>query len=266
MTSIMRALAVTASLALSPAPLSGQAPVRTEGLTVSEPATVATLDMGRLKGEPSRLAWSLDGSELYVQTREGTFGQAGARLHHYVFSASRGSKRDVDAEPAWASAYWTAKSAQASPDDPRLKIDLKTERRQQRTTSIPMGGEMARGGASTSALLIQVFDVAPNPLLRRYAFDGIARLDRVKELPDPVGVLTAELGEHLEPDPGDALQALRGLCRQHEHSQREDRGTRQRGRRRPCRRGGRAAAGRGPGFGVEVAAKAVSPRPSGRMR
>ena len=121
-----------------------------QGPTVSEPATVATLDMGRLKGEPARLAWSPDGSELYVQTREGKFGDANAKLHHYVFSASKGSKQDLDAEPAWASAYWTAKSAQASPDDARLKIELKTEQRAQRTTSVPMGGDMARGGASTA--------------------------------------------------------------------------------------------------------------------
>lgn len=122
--------------------------VSAQRFTTAAPSTVATLDMGRLKGEPSRLAWSPDGSELYVQTREGSFGQANARLHHYVFAASNGSKRDVDAEPAWASAYWTSKSAQASPDDPRLKIELKTEQRQQRTTSVPMGGDMARGGTA----------------------------------------------------------------------------------------------------------------------
>ena len=133
-----------------PALASSQAPPAAQGVTISEPTTVATLDMGRLKGEPSRLAWSPDGAELYVQTREGRFGDASAKLHHYVFSASTGAKRDVDAEPAWASAYWTAKSAQASPDDPRLKIELKTEERQQRTTSVPMGGDMARGGASTA--------------------------------------------------------------------------------------------------------------------
>jgi dipeptidyl aminopeptidase/acylaminoacyl peptidase len=123
-------------------------PGSAQGFTVSEPSTVASLDMGRLKGEPSRLAWAPDGSELYIQTREGAFGQADAKLHHYIFSAAKGSKRDVDAEPEWASAYWTAKSAQASPDDPGLKIAVKTETRQQRTTSMPMGGDMARGGSA----------------------------------------------------------------------------------------------------------------------
>ena len=146
---IIRSLVIVACFGV-PAVVSAQAPLRVQGLTVSEPATVATLDMGKLKGEPSRLAWSPDGSELYVQTREGAPNQANAKLRHYVFTASNGSKRDVDAEPKWASEYWTVKSAQASPDDPRLKIELKTERRRQQTTSVPMGGDMARGGASTA--------------------------------------------------------------------------------------------------------------------
>ena len=127
-----------------------QTALRVDSTRFAEPSTIATLDMGKLKGEPSRLAWSPDGSELYVQTREGAFGQANAKLRHYVFAAANGSKRDVDAEPEWASAYWTIKSAQASPDDAALKIELRTETRQQRTTSAPMAGDMARGSVSTA--------------------------------------------------------------------------------------------------------------------
>mgnify|MGYP006198131293 CR=1 FL=1 len=37
-----------------PALASSQAPPAAQGVTISEPTTVATLDMGRLKGEPSR--------------------------------------------------------------------------------------------------------------------------------------------------------------------------------------------------------------------
>jgi hypothetical protein len=145
----MRALLAAFLVAMSAAVLA-QTPLRVGSAKFSEPATVATLDMGRLKGEPGRLAWSPDGSELYLQTREGAFGQANARLRHYVFAAANGAKRDLEAEPDWASAYWTMKSAQASPDDPRLKIELKTETRQQRTTSVPMGGDLARGAPTTA--------------------------------------------------------------------------------------------------------------------
>jgi dipeptidyl aminopeptidase/acylaminoacyl peptidase len=142
MNMMMRALAAAVCAAM-PVALGAQA------YSVAAPATVAELDMGRLKGQPSRLAWSPDGSELYVQTRDGDFGQANAKLRHYLFSAATGAKRDVDAEPAWAASYWTAKSAQASPDDPRMKIELKTEQRTQKTTSAPMGGDMARGAVTS---------------------------------------------------------------------------------------------------------------------
>jgi hypothetical protein len=145
----MRCVPVVLVIASS-AVAAAQTPVRVQSLTFSEPATVTTLDMGKLKGEPARLAWSPDGAELYVQTREGAFGQPGAKLRHYVFAAAGGSKRDVDAEPEWASSYWTVKSGQAAPDDASLKIELKSEVRQQRTTAAPMAGDMARGGVTTA--------------------------------------------------------------------------------------------------------------------
>ena len=117
-------------------------------LVIATPTPIAELDMGKLKGEPSRLAWSPDGSQLYVQTLEGGFGRPGAKTYHYGFSAADGTKRDLQAEPEWAAAYWAQKSAQASPDGPALKIDLKTEQRMERTTAVPQGGDLARGGAS----------------------------------------------------------------------------------------------------------------------
>ena len=60
-------------------------------LVISNPTPVAELDMGKLKGEPSRLAWSPDGSQLYLQTLEGGFGRPNAKLRHYVFSAATGA-------------------------------------------------------------------------------------------------------------------------------------------------------------------------------
>jgi hypothetical protein len=130
-----------------PGPATAQ--VRAGQLSFSTPVTVARLDMGKLKGEPARLAWSPDGSQFYLQTLEGGFGRPGAKLHHYIFNATTGEKQDAQEEPAWASEYWTSKSGQASPDDPQWKIELKTEDRQQRATSAPMGGDLARGVPTT---------------------------------------------------------------------------------------------------------------------
>jgi hypothetical protein len=130
-----------------------QAPLRIDTVKISAPTTVTEIDLGKLKGEPSRLAWSPDGSQLYLQTLEGTFadaasGRSNVKLRHYLFAASNGSKKDLQAEPDWATAYWLAKSGQASPDGPPLRIELKTDERLERTTSVPRGGDLAKGGGS----------------------------------------------------------------------------------------------------------------------
>lgn len=123
-----------------------QGPVRVDRTKVSAPQQLAVLDTGKLKGEPVRLAWSPDGTQVYVQTSDRTSAQPAGPAHHYLFSTANGAKQDVQAEPAWAVTYWTDKSAQTAPDDRAFKIDLKTEERQERTTASPMGGDLARGG------------------------------------------------------------------------------------------------------------------------
>lgn len=123
-----------------------QAPLRVDRTQVSAPQQVAVLDMSKLKGEAVRLAWSPDGTQLYVQTSERTAAKPAGPSHHYLFSTANGAKQDVQAEPEWASAYWSGKSGQTPADDPSLKIDLTTEERQERTTASPMGGDLARGG------------------------------------------------------------------------------------------------------------------------
>lgn len=125
-----------------------QSPLTVGELKISEPATLTELNMDRLRGVPSRLAWSPDGAQLYVQTLEGSFGQGDAKLRHYLFSSSNGAQKEAQAEPEWAAAYWAAKSHQAAPDVPGYKIGLESEVRAERTTSTPMGGDLARGGVS----------------------------------------------------------------------------------------------------------------------
>lgn len=122
---------------------------RAETLAFSPPQTTARLDLDELKGEPSRLSWSPDGSLLYVQTLEGGFGRPDVTLHHYAFPANGGPRQDLQTEPDWAADYWSEKSGRTSPDkvDP-LRIELKSEARKERTTSLPMGGDLARGGVN----------------------------------------------------------------------------------------------------------------------
>lgn len=71
------AIALSALIAI-PIGAATQGPLKVDALSFSEPATIATIDTEKLKGQPARLAWSPDASQLYLQTLEGNFGQAGA--------------------------------------------------------------------------------------------------------------------------------------------------------------------------------------------
>jgi len=123
----------------------GNAPLDASALTISPPATVTELDLGKLKGVPSRLAWSLDGKELYLQTREGDDPER-ASTRHYVIALGEKTLKPVGDEPQWASQYWTWKSGQSAPGGSTpLKIEVRREQRLQSSTSTPMGGDLARG-------------------------------------------------------------------------------------------------------------------------
>lgn len=141
----LRLLIIPVAAAL-PVTIAAQATIDVAKLTFSSPTTVATFDRGDIKGQPARLAWSADGSQLYLQAIDGNFGLPPAPQRHYVFDASSGKKRNVQEEPDWASAYWTAKSDRAAPDAPAMKIDLTSETRVEKMISTPMGGALARGG------------------------------------------------------------------------------------------------------------------------
>jgi hypothetical protein len=139
------------ALALStPAALPGQSAPGVDSLRFASPVTLTELDMRNLAGHPARLAWSPDGTQLYMQTLDGDFGKTSSTPHHYVIVARTGAIEPVAIEPEWAADSWVAKSGQRSNDNPPMKIELKIESRQERPTSIPQGGELARGGTSAA--------------------------------------------------------------------------------------------------------------------
>ncbi len=143
---MIRSRLVTGAILLLPVMLGAQSPMRAGALKLTPPSKVAELDIDKLKGQPSRLVWSGDGTQLYVQTMEGQFGQAGQKVRHYAITIADGTRQDLQAEPDWAPAYWASKSSQVSPDGPPLTIEIKTETRTERAGAAPMGGDLARGG------------------------------------------------------------------------------------------------------------------------
>jgi hypothetical protein len=118
-------------------------------LTVEKSRAVSEIDAGRLKGEPTRLAWSPDGASLYLLMLERK--RDGATPHHYVMSAADGVPKKADAAPEWVEKYWAWKSGQAAPGQADFKIELIQEQRTERATAAPMGGDLARGGATSGS-------------------------------------------------------------------------------------------------------------------
>lgn len=111
---------------------------------------LAEIDGRKLKGEPSRLAWSPDGKTLYLQmTERDDAGKATVR--HYLVPASGGQPTSTSGEPVWAAEYWGWKSGQASPADPALKIQVDEQRKIVRATAAPRGGALAGMGGDAGS-------------------------------------------------------------------------------------------------------------------
>jgi hypothetical protein len=135
-------------LLVSQAPSAGPT---AESVQVSAPAQIGpSIDAGKLKGEPIQLAWSPDGTKLYLQTAGRDKVGMAINPRNYLMSAADGKPESIDAPPAWAAEYWAWKSGQASPASPTFRIDFKEEYKTMTSVSAPRGGDLAKGGVDTS--------------------------------------------------------------------------------------------------------------------
>lgn len=122
-----------------------------EALKIGAPVAVAELDMGKLKGEPFRLAWSPDAKELYLQTAELDGVGSVKKARHYVLAATAGAPKEVEEEPAWAAKYWAWKSWKAAPASPGFAISVDERREIIKASQAPTGGTIAGMGGDASA-------------------------------------------------------------------------------------------------------------------
>jgi len=128
-----------------------QAPaaIDASAIRVGAPAAVTELDLGKLKGELRQVGWSIDGSELYVETAEGS--PNAEKLRHYVVAVAGGAVKSVDAPPQWAVDYWTIKSNRFAPGLGSLMIELEQKQENVKVgTGSGRPGEMG-AGAGVSA-------------------------------------------------------------------------------------------------------------------
>ena len=132
---------VLLAVALMQAPLAKSA-------QISAPAQVGTIDAGKLKGEPTQLAWSPDGTKLFLQTSERDVRGMVKSHRFYVMSASEGKPEPIDAPPPWVTEYWAWKSNKFAPGSNTFGIDVREEQRSATATASPMGGALAKGSLS----------------------------------------------------------------------------------------------------------------------
>ena len=162
--------------------LAQSAPARVS-IDLSEPSTIAQLDSGKLKGEPTQLAWSPDGTQLFLQASQRDGQGMITKPRYYVLSASDGSVKSTDGPPAWATEYWAWKSNKFSPASPALAIDIKEDWRQLTATYTPMGGEYARGGTPDANAGTGASDVvnAANQMQKQHVFSLTLKGETVGE-------------------------------------------------------------------------------------
>ncbi len=118
-------------------------------LVVDTPARIAEIDAGKLKGEPTELGWSPDGTKLFLQTSQRDTQAMITNPRYFVMSASGGTPEPVAAKPDWETEYWSWKSGQYAPGSKTWAVDPpREEQRTQSATATPMGGSLAKGGSA----------------------------------------------------------------------------------------------------------------------
>jgi Tol biopolymer transport system component len=134
-------------------------------IQLSTPAKVGTVDADKLKGEPTRLVWSPDGSRLFLQTAERDKLGMVKSPRSFLVDATTGKIDSAAAEPDWAPAVFAVSSNKFSPWSNDAAITIKEDTRTMSSTSSPMGGSLAKGSADVSGSAGTTIDEVANAKL-----------------------------------------------------------------------------------------------------
>jgi hypothetical protein len=179
-----RLAAVAVSWALSAGGQTSTAAVDASAVRIGAPATVTELDLGKLKGELRQLAWSRDGSELYVQTADGNPGSE--KFRHYVVPIAGGAAAPVDTVPEWATDYWGVKSDRFAPGLRSLVIGFEQKQEKIKVgTGTGRPGEQAGGSAGSFPVDVEKTAEGQLQNYARLTFAGETISEFVNQMPIP---------------------------------------------------------------------------------
>jgi len=146
--------------------------VTAKSITVAAPVRVAEIDAGKLRGEPTELAWSPDFKQLFLQTSQRDSRGMMTNPRFFVMTAAEGKPDSVAAKPDWEADYWSWKSGHYAPGSKTWGIDVKEEQRTESATATPMGGTLAKGGTAdpTAGSSMEEATRAANGMQRVHVF------------------------------------------------------------------------------------------------
>jgi hypothetical protein len=176
-------LLLTSALSISPAQTPATA-VDAAAVRIGAPLAIAELDLGKLKGELRQLAWSRDGSELYVKTAEGNPGSK--KFRHYLVGVAGGAPASIEAEPEWATDYWGFKSDRFAPGLRSLIIGFEQKQEKMKVgTGTGRPGEQANGAAGSFPVDIEKTAEGQLQNYARLTFEGETISEFVNQMPIP---------------------------------------------------------------------------------
>lgn len=148
MWTLVSALSVLSSAVLAPPVQALSFPTEPVAqMRVTPGPAVLTFQLKGMKGQRLRqLSWSPDETQLCLQTYDANRDASVKAVFYYLLPVSGGTPTRIEAPPAWAADYWSWKAGQTAPGDPSWKIEVSTEKKIASATSLPMGGDLARGG------------------------------------------------------------------------------------------------------------------------
>jgi hypothetical protein len=142
---VITLLLVYALAQLAPVPA-----VDVRNLSPTGPRVLFTVDADTFQGDPDRLSWSPDGSEIYLRFSKAD-RWANLKSTHYLVKVADGRLTTLTAEPDWAVRYWLLKSALAAPGGPDFRVVVDTREERKTPTGIVGAGAMAQSSGDPSA-------------------------------------------------------------------------------------------------------------------